>query len=588
MGNLISSSSEIKSNLFSCACTDDNKFVSPSSLGEIKVDQNDSTSVNYMNTIYKNFADNIPEVNNDMNEYLKVHSYRTQNKLKSKSKMTIVENNTLFFIEIDIEKFDESQLRNNHLIDELNKLIDHKPFELSNKEDYEIKSKQNNPNLSLKVLKYTDNSIYKGFVNKQNMKECFGTYYLKDGSIYEGFFLNDNFNGHGRLYRINNYVYDGEFENNLFNGFGKLRTINGLTYEGLWKADKQEGYGIETYEDGSVYKGTYLNGLKNGKGKFIWKNGTVFEGNFVNDEIFGWGMCKWPDGRGYNGQWEKLKMDGVGVFVWSNGNYYIGQYKNGEKEGYGVFYSSSNTTVEGFWKNGKQHGYCITTNQYNNKYYALYENGKKKSINILKMDFQDSIDNKFKEKRKEINFSYLLELKSTLIINKINQNQSLNTSKIYQKQISKISNNTTQKQRKRSPIFKFNQRYRYKSLISISTDFYRNKRNQICSSNIITSRKSKSLPKKSYKFINNILNIEHLSSDYMSNFMNNLSLISMQRYKLSTISSNINNINLFNNDNTMKANQNKSKIQTEKINKISTKTSSELSNYLRFRKNNNE
>ena len=51
------------------------------------------------------------------------------------------------------------------------------------------------------------------------MREGYGKLYLKDGSIYEGFFKDNKMDGRGRLYNIEGFIYEGEFYNCLASGF---------------------------------------------------------------------------------------------------------------------------------------------------------------------------------------------------------------------------------------------------------------------------------------------------------------------------------------------------------------------------------
>ena len=43
-----------------------------------------------------------------------------------------------------------------------------------------------------------------------------------DGSIYEGWWKDDNANGYGRLIRASGDIYEGEFKDGKFNGIGKF------------------------------------------------------------------------------------------------------------------------------------------------------------------------------------------------------------------------------------------------------------------------------------------------------------------------------------------------------------------------------
>ena len=258
---------------------------------------------------------------------------------------------------------------NNPLIIRLNNLLP--KFELSEKETYYI----NNTNLKIRAFKYNNNSIYKGMINNNNLREGFGKLYLPDGSIYKGFFHNNKMEGRGRFLNINGYVYEGEFKNNLSDGYGKYIALDGTTYKGSWSEDKQSGLGDICYPDGSRYTGNFKNGKKHGFGKLIFSDLNTFEGNFVNNEIKGEGSYHWKDGRFFVGNWSNNKMNGYGIFIWPDKKRYYGHYADNLKEGFGKFIWDDGHSYEGFWKDGKQDGNGIIKNN-NNFKYCFWNKGK--------------------------------------------------------------------------------------------------------------------------------------------------------------------------------------------------------------------
>ena len=304
--------------------------------------------------------------------------------------------------------FSTEKYENNEKIIKLRNLLS--KFELNEKEKFQILS-TNYKNI---VLKYFDGSIYKGYVNKNLLRECYGIYYFPNNSIYEGFFKNNKMEGRGRLFCIDGFVYDGEFVNNLFTGFGTLISLDGVIYKGNWLNDKQQGYGEETYIDGSYYKGFFINGKKNGKGKFTWKNGNYYEGDFLNDEITGIGTYHWKDGKIYSRNWKNHKMEGAGVFIWPDRKMYIGYYLNDTKNGFGIFYSTNNKKFEGFWKNGKQHGKGIVINNLQQKIFLEYNEGEKLN-KINDIAEQEEIEKNILMEKNKINLTYYLELSNNII-----------------------------------------------------------------------------------------------------------------------------------------------------------------------------
>ena len=261
-----------------------------------------------------------------------------------------------FFIRKDLYNYKEikevsidystEQFETNSMIVRLNHLLP--KFELTDKEEYEIKNSSN----KIIAILYPNKSVYKGMINAKGQREGFGKYYLSDGSIYKGFFRNNKMDGRGRIVNINGFIYEGEFKNGYSNGYGKYVALDGTTYKGTWLNDKQNGMGNEIYPDGSFYNGNFKDGKKNGNGKLIFKDKNIFEGNFINNDISGEGAFYWKDGRIYIGNWKEHKMNGYGIFIWPDKKKYYGNYINNLKEGFGCFYWNDGHKYEGFWKGG--------------------------------------------------------------------------------------------------------------------------------------------------------------------------------------------------------------------------------------------
>lgn len=76
-----------------------------------------------------------------------------------------------------------------------------------------------------------------------------------DGSMYEGYWINNKANGKGRLIHADGDVYDGEWKDDKAHGYGVYCHLDGAQYEGEWKNDKQHGDGVETWPDGARYQG---------------------------------------------------------------------------------------------------------------------------------------------------------------------------------------------------------------------------------------------------------------------------------------------------------------------------------------------
>ncbi|OMJ65703.1 hypothetical protein SteCoe_37759 [Stentor coeruleus] len=204
-------------------------------------------------------------------------------------------------------------------------------------------------------------AIYAGEWNKNNQRHGKGKQVWSDGSMYEGYWINDKACGRGRLIHANGDVYEGEWKNDKAHGKGIYIHSDGARYEGYWEQDKQHGKGIEVWPDGARYEGMYVNGQKHGFGKFEWADGSIYEGIFTDNNIHGVGTYLWSDERKYIGDWKNNKMHGKGQFTWKDGRLYEGDYFEDKKHGFGIFIWPDGRKYEGSWVNGKQHGRGIYT-----------------------------------------------------------------------------------------------------------------------------------------------------------------------------------------------------------------------------------
>ena len=65
----------------------------------------------------------------------------------------------------------------------------------------------------------------------------------QNGDLYEGYFLDGQANGFGRLISSNLTVIYGEFKEDSLDGFCTILFQNGTKYEGLAQYNERHGYG---------------------------------------------------------------------------------------------------------------------------------------------------------------------------------------------------------------------------------------------------------------------------------------------------------------------------------------------------------
>ena len=76
---------------------------------------------------------------------------------------------------------------------------------------------------------------------------------LEDNAQYEGQWNKHTGKRHGRGYQIwaDGSIYEGYWIDDKANGKGRLIHADGAIYEGYWKDDKADGYGVYTHADGA-------------------------------------------------------------------------------------------------------------------------------------------------------------------------------------------------------------------------------------------------------------------------------------------------------------------------------------------------
>ena len=97
-------------------------------------------------------------------------------------------------------------------------------------------------------------------------------YYVEyfDGTIlYEGDYVNDDYEGYGRLNLKDAGYYIGQFKSGKRNGKGKFYYLKGGSYEGDYVNGQEEGFGIYYTGNGGYYIGQFKDGLFEGKGTLV-------------------------------------------------------------------------------------------------------------------------------------------------------------------------------------------------------------------------------------------------------------------------------------------------------------------------------
>ena len=197
-----------------------------------------------------------------------------------------------------------------------------------------------------------DGSTYEGnYVN--DVRQGKGTRISSTGIKYVGDFFDGSLNGKGVITFPNGDIYEGSVVKNLRDGSGKYTSAAGGYYNGMWKTDVKSGYGVSQFTNGNVYEGNFVNNLPHDtKGKMKFKDGTSYEGAFSSGKMTGQGTRYYSNGI-YTGSFVDGVLDGYGTYEWESGNSYEGYWKNGQRNGQGTFYYSNGTSDFGTWKDDK-------------------------------------------------------------------------------------------------------------------------------------------------------------------------------------------------------------------------------------------
>ena len=66
-------------------------------------------------------------------------------------------------------------------------------------------------------------------------------------------------------------------------GFGKQIAMNGTIYEGQWLNDAMNGHGRLSHSSGDCYEGEFLDNQFHGIGTYTWANGAYLYGYFEHN-----------------------------------------------------------------------------------------------------------------------------------------------------------------------------------------------------------------------------------------------------------------------------------------------------------------
>ncbi|XP_041626540.1 MORN repeat-containing protein 1 isoform X5 [Vulpes lagopus] len=165
---------------------------------------------------------------------------------------------------------------------------------------------------------------------KGGKKHGWGKLLFKDGSYYEGEFVDGEITGEGcRLWASSGNTYSGQFVLGEPQGHGIMKYKAGGHYEGELSHGAREGHGHLVDPDGQAYWGSFHDNKRHGQGHMVFQNGDKYEGNWVQDRRQGHGVLCRADGSTYEGQWHSDVFSGLGNMTHCSGAIYRGMWING-------------------------------------------------------------------------------------------------------------------------------------------------------------------------------------------------------------------------------------------------------------------
>ncbi|XP_014593186.1 MORN repeat-containing protein 1 isoform X2 [Equus caballus] len=165
---------------------------------------------------------------------------------------------------------------------------------------------------------------------KGGKKHGHGKLVFKDGSYYEGQFVDGEIMGEGcRLWASSGNTYSGQFVLGEPQGRGIMTYKAGGRYEGELSHGMREGHGCLVDQDGQVYRGAFHSNKRHGRGQMVFLNGDKYDGDWVRDQRQGHGVLCQADGSTYEGQWHSDVFSGLGSMAHCSGVVYRGMWING-------------------------------------------------------------------------------------------------------------------------------------------------------------------------------------------------------------------------------------------------------------------
>ncbi|KAM9034691.1 MORN repeat-containing protein 1 [Sarcophilus harrisii] len=164
---------------------------------------------------------------------------------------------------------------------------------------------------------------YQGSMRRM-VRDGYGHYlYPNTFFRYEGEWKDGKKHGHGKLLFKDGSYYDGEFVDGEIIGMGqRYWSSSGNIYSGQFVLGELHGHGVMIYKEGGKYEGEFYQGMREGHGSLTDKNGQVYQGAFHENKKHGVGQMVFNNGDSYEGDWILDQRQGHGVMHYADGSIY--------------------------------------------------------------------------------------------------------------------------------------------------------------------------------------------------------------------------------------------------------------------------
>lgn len=232
------------------------------------------------------------------------------------------------------------------------------------------------------IIEFPNGAVYEGFyVN--GLFFGHGKLLYSSGAVYEGEWVKGKRHGHGTMTNDEGFTYTGSWVDGLPNGKGIENGPDGAVYEGEWSEGKHHGHGTMTTAEGFTYTGDWADGLPHGKGRELRPDGSKYEGDWVESRPHGRGKEIRPDGSVYEGEWSEGRQNGYGTWTCLEGDAYTGQWQNGRRHGKGTYTFFDGTIHEGEWVRGLPEGQGKICYSDGAVYEGQWHAGKRHGLGVL-------------------------------------------------------------------------------------------------------------------------------------------------------------------------------------------------------------